>query len=71
MGWKPQVQTGNDPKWYQNALVFATKEEAEKSAFDLMMRWTAVREYGVAEVDEEATHTYVDGVLGYIGKENA
>jgi hypothetical protein len=66
MGWKPQVKTGSDPKWYQNGLTFATQKEAEKNAFDLMMRWFAVTDHGAVEVAEEATHTYVDGVLGYV-----
>jgi len=64
MGWKPQVKVaGNGDKWAHNALVFATENEAQDSAFDLMMRWTAVTDHGAVEVAEEATHTYVGGVL--------
>ena len=42
MAWKPQVQTGTDPKWYSNALVFETETEALASARDLMSRWMLV-----------------------------
>jgi len=58
MSWKPEVQTGSDPKWYGNALRFETREEAEQNVHDLMMRWLAVRETRVVEVDEPVTHTY-------------
>lgn len=42
MSWKPEVRTGNDEKWYDNSLRFATQEEAEASARDLMNRWMLV-----------------------------
>lgn len=38
MSFKPEVRTGNDTKWYDNNLAFATREEAEYSARDLMNR---------------------------------
>lgn len=40
--WKPEVQTGNDEKWYGNALVFATEKEAKYSADELASRWLLV-----------------------------
>jgi hypothetical protein len=60
MSWKPEVKTGNDPKWYGNALAFATKEEAEQSAYDLMYRWTTVVDYRAAESTDPVTHVYQD-----------
>lgn len=45
----PEVQTGGDPKFYGNMLRFATKEEAEAYAKDLMSRWTLVTDYRYAE----------------------
>lgn len=42
MSWKPEVRTVNDEKWYDNSLRFATQEEAEASARDLMNRWMLV-----------------------------
>ena len=38
MNWKPQVKV--EGAWSSNALVFATKEEAERYARDLFRRWT-------------------------------
>lgn len=72
MGWKPEVQVvGNGGKWSQNGLVFATKEEAERSAFSLMMRWTAVEDYRAVEVDEAANYRLVDDRQEFIGKEGS
>ena len=66
MAWKPEVQTDDSGKWYQNALAFATEDEAESNARDLMMRWMAVREYRAAEYpDVPVTHTYIDHTLSY------
>ena len=52
MSWKPQVQTGNDKNWYGNSLAFASKEEAEASARDLMNRWMLVVDCRAEESDE-------------------
>lgn len=62
MSWKPQVKTGSDPKWYGNALAFASKAEAEQSAYDLMCRWMAVTDYRAVESTDPVTHVLtVDG----------
>jgi len=63
MSFKPEVSTGSDPKFYGNALRFATREEAEASAFDLAMRWLAVREWRVVESDDPVNYAIVDGRL--------
>lgn len=57
MSFKPEVRTGNDPKWYDNNLAFATYDEAEYSARDLMNRWLLVVEYRVVESDEEVNYS--------------
>jgi hypothetical protein len=69
MGWKPEVLVGG--KWGRNALVFASKEEAEANAFNLMMRWTLVEDSRAVEVEEAATHTFGLTGLGYVTKEEA
>lgn len=63
MGFKPMIQTVNDPKFYPNALVFTTPEEAEAWAKDLFGRWYLMADYRVDEVAEQPTHTFIDGVL--------
>lgn len=63
MSWKPEVKTGNDSKFYGNSLAFATKEEAEASARDLMNRWLLVVDYRAVESDEPVNYKLVDGVL--------
>lgn len=63
MSYKPEVRTGNDPKFYGNALAFATREEAEANVGELMMRWFAVVETRVVESDQPVTHAWVDGKL--------
>lgn len=52
MSFKPTVRTGSDPKFYTNNLAFATREEAEMSARDLMSRWMLVVEWRVGESDQ-------------------
>jgi hypothetical protein len=50
MSWKPQVQVaGEGEKWLDNALRFATKEEAETSARDLARRWIMVTNHRAGE----------------------
>jgi hypothetical protein len=52
----------------RNALVFATKQEAEQNASDLMWRWMNVVDSRAAEVDEPVTHTYHDRKLDHAEK---
>lgn len=49
MSYKPEVKVSD--QWSQNSLVFATKEEAERSARDLMNRWLLVTDYRAVESD--------------------
>lgn len=63
MSFKPQVRTGSDPKFYGNALAFATEAEALASAKDLYHRWTLCVDYRAVESDEPVTHTFIGGVL--------
>ena len=55
--FKPVVKTDDSGKWYDNALRFATSEEAAASAADLANRWMMVREHGVQESTDPVTHT--------------
>ena len=64
--YKPQVETFTDPgKFFGNGLAFATFDEAYLNARDLSHRWMLVKDYRAIESDEQVTHSYVDGVLGY------
>ena len=63
MSWKPEVKTGNDQKWYDNSLRFATKEEAELSAKDLMARWLLVVDYRATESEDPVNYRIKDNVL--------
>lgn len=68
MNWKPEVKTGSDPKWYGNALVFATKEEAEGNVRDLAGRWFAVVDTRVVESDDPVNYRWEGGRLVDITK---
>jgi hypothetical protein len=57
MSWKIQVIADNSGEWHGNALRFATKEEAERSASLLARNWTLVRDKRVVECDDKATDT--------------
>ncbi len=63
MSFKPEVQIDATGKWYDNALRFATREEAQAQVRDLMMRWTQVRETRVVEAPEPPNYRWVDGKL--------
>ena len=54
--WKPEVQTVNDEKFYQNNLAFATEAEALYSARDLMNRWLLVTDCRAVESDQEVNY---------------
>jgi len=56
MSYKGEIQVGNDPKWYSNGLRFATADEAELYAKDLLGRWTTVRFMQVSPSDDPVTH---------------
>jgi hypothetical protein len=60
MSWKPQVLLPGDG-WSNNALVFATKEEAEACAADTYRRWTLAKESRAIESDHPVNYAWVDG----------
>lgn len=66
MSFRPEVFV--DGAWCGNALLFETREEAEKYCADLACRWTLVRETRAVERTEPATHEWssIEG-LGPIG----
>jgi hypothetical protein len=58
MSFKPEVQTDNSGRWYDNALRFATREEAEAQVRDLSYRWLAVLETRVVESDDPVNYRW-------------
>ena len=68
MSFKPSVSTdGGGATFNENNLAFATREEAEASARDLMWRWMLVTDWRVVESDEPVNYTLKDGVLESVG----
>lgn len=65
MSWKPEVQTDSTGKWYSNALRFATEEEAEISAKDLMARWMLVTACRAAPSDDPVNYRLVPAGDGF------
>jgi hypothetical protein len=65
--YRPMVNVGNN-EWCGNALVFATKKEAEENASDLMMRWMTVTETRVDETDMPVNYSYIGGQLKHVEK---
>jgi hypothetical protein len=68
VSFKPEVIADASGKWCGNALRFATEREAEQSARDLAMRWTAVRDYRASPSDDPVSHRIVDGVMSEVEK---
>ncbi len=61
MSYKPQVFVQGT--WSSNALVFATREEAESNAIALMNRWLLVDDTRVIESTDPVNYQWVDGQL--------
>ena len=57
MAYKVEVIADSSGRWCGNALVFATKTEAEQYAKNLFMRWTSVREWRVVETEAEPNYS--------------
>lgn len=58
MSFKPGVVTDASGKLYTNGLAFATREEAQASANELMARWLLVLDTGVVESDEPVNYRF-------------
>lgn len=63
MSFKPSVSTDGGATFNENNLAFATREEAELSARDLMARWMLVTDWRVVESDQPVNYAIKDGVL--------
>ena len=69
VNWRPMVFV--EGQWAGNALVFATKAEAEASAEDLMYRWTSVSDSRASETNEPVNYRWINGKLEQIGPTEA
>ena len=63
MSYKPEFKVYGDDKFYANAVVFATKEEAEGNASAKYRAWTMAEAYRVVESDEPVNYRWVNGKL--------
>ncbi len=59
--WKPEVFAQGS--WAQNALVFATFEEAFANARDLRNRWMLVEDYRAVESTDAVNYRWIAGQL--------
>tara|TARA_R110002167_G_scaffold47503_1_gene140609 strand:- start:532 stop:768 length:237 start_codon:yes stop_codon:yes gene_type:complete len=68
MEYLAQVRVHEDPKWYNNGIVFDSIIEAEKYAEDLFQRWTQCDDWRVLGSEDDS-----DSVKGniQIARENA
>ena len=51
--FKVEVIADNSGKWIGNGIKFETREEAERYARGMYLRWTAVMEWRVVEEEQE------------------
>ena len=61
MSYKPEVFVDNN--WYNNAVAFATEEEAAISARDLFNRWLLCKDWRVVESTDPVNYQIVDGKM--------
>jgi hypothetical protein len=66
MSYKPEVIADNSGTWAGNTLRFATEEEAKTYAYDLALRWTAVRDTRVIESEEPVTAKIENNLVVYL-----
>jgi len=66
MNWKPEVKVGG--KWCANALCFATQQEAQDNALDLMMRWTACEDFRAVKSSDPVNYSYTERHLVAVPK---
>jgi hypothetical protein len=59
--YKAEVSTDGSGEFYSNGLRFATEQEAEDYVFNLLMRWTSVRDTRVVASDDPVSCRYVAG----------
>lgn len=69
MSYRPMVYVQGE--WAGNGLRFATKEEAETSAYLLAQRWTLVDDWRADESDDPVNYAWVDGRPVPVAKEVA
>lgn len=66
MSWAPTVRVSNDPKFYTNALRYATRAEALADSENLSMRWTAVVAHDAEERPGEPVNRRWEPGLGSV-----
>jgi hypothetical protein len=60
MSYRPMVHVQGE--WAGNGLRFATSDEAEASARNLMARWFLVDDIRVDESDDEVNYAWEEGL---------
>lgn len=68
--WKPVVQTDNSGRWYDNALRFATIDEAKENARDLASRWLLIIAHSAMPDEAEPNYKYNNGKLERLDNAN-
>jgi hypothetical protein len=68
MPFRCEILTANDPKWYQNNMIFRTAAETERYGLDLILRWTGSRDYRVIETAESVTYAIVNDKITRVEK---
>lgn len=63
MSWKAEIKVPNDPKWYDNAVRFKSRDEALNYGRDLYNRWTTAEHWRVIETDDDVTARWVAGQI--------
>ena len=63
MSYKVEVLVAGETTWANNALRFATTEEAEIYGKDLFRRWLLVKEWRIVESDEAVNYRINNGSL--------
>jgi hypothetical protein len=63
MSFKIMILAFGETNFVSNGIALATEAEATAYGKDLFSRWTAVKEWKVAESDEPVKYVFADGLL--------
>ncbi len=66
MGYRYTIRVYDDPQFYKNAVVFATKAEAESAALNKFTAWTQAAGWRVEETKDAANYKFEDGQIVYL-----
>lgn len=68
MGFKTEIKTFGDPKYYPNGVTFGSLTEAKQYGQNKLAAWTMAEDFRVVEVSDAANYRW-DSAQGLVSVE--